>query len=521
MVLTKKELPINSEPSIHTYSSEINWLSILTSNNYTGKLLADLSFDNEADINDFKMDLYNVNIKIQSNKLSIEADEYEQEMRCAFYKPIKGKTRIKGRLDYQQYTNPWAYFGLFISEDINIKVIDLNIGYFVGCFKKSGFFKRYGDVNEHYLSEKNDAFGYEIIIDENMTVQVYINQYGDEWILLSEDQVCITGNLVIGIFMHFQENQFYNWYFMNYIQIHCCENLYHYYDGDPIDYYLPMVKNYRNNLIHPMLDFYIMDKSILEDVGIDIVQYAKILINKSIYIEVLLNERYVPNRWAYKIKDYDHLNLIYGYDDIKCTFTILGVSKYGKPQISIISYDELLIAFMTCQKNEPITGIKYETDFSPIEFSISNMCTFLKDYINSTNSSNVYLTERPKSKRIFGISVYDVILNNENNFKAYLKDERITHILCEHTECMCKRLLFLNKRGYLELEQYIKLDNDFKLLLELSQINLNLTLKNKINPSVDIQNTIKNNLYIIKDNEIKLFNHLLMVLEQFCKVEIE
>lgn len=519
MVLTKKELPINSEPSIHTYTSEINWLSILTSKNYTGNLLADLSFDDEATISDLKIDLNNVNIKVKSNKLTIEADDFEQDMRCKLYKHIKGKTKIKGRLNYQQYTNPWAYFGLFIIENNNINFIDADNGYFVGCYKKTGFFKKFGDVNENYLIEKNDAFSYEIIIDENMMVQVFINQYGDEWHLLSEDKVCLTGNLTMGIYMNFQENHFYNWYFMNYIQIHCCENLYNFSDGDPIDFFLPMVKNYRNNLVHPMLDFYIMDKSILVDIGTDIVQYAKTLINNGIYLEILLNERYIPNRWEYQKTDYDHLNLIYGYDDTQCTFKILGVSKYGKPQISIMLYDELLIAFNTCKKNEPITGIKYETDYSPIEFNIYNMCTFLKDYINSTNSSNVYLAVRPKSKRIFGISVYDVILKNENNFKAYLKDLRIAHILCEHLECMCRRLLFLNKRGYLELERYQNLDNDFKLLLDLSLINLNLALKNKINPSEDIQNTIKNNLYIIKENETKLFNQLLMLLEQFCNEE--
>lgn len=97
----------------------------------------------------------------------------------------------------------------------------------------------------------------------------------------------------------------------------------------PLDYFMPIEKRNNKNYNNPFLKLYELNYNVLFTLKIDFSKLVKTYLSNGIYLDVYINEFYIKNRKAYNSYKYYHSNLIYGYDDDREIFNIMGYDSQG------------------------------------------------------------------------------------------------------------------------------------------------------------------------------------------------
>lgn len=156
-------------------------------------------------------------------------------------------------------------------------------------------------------------------------------------------------------------------------------------------------------------------------------------------------------------------------------------------------------------------GIQYYMDYFSDSFDPKLLIDYLKEYINSENSSYKYRAlSHFKTEKCFGISLYDYYSSEYTD--DFIFDYRISYILYEHKLIMVDRLKFLYERNYLTNKEYKELTKVFNVLLEKSEIIKNLIIKYKILPNEKTKKSIINNLIEMKSIEAPIIRELIKFL---------
>jgi len=238
--------------------------------------------------------------------------------------------------------------------------------------------------------------------------------------------------------------------------------------------------------------------------------YIKKCIGNGVYIELLLNEFYVPQRDAYQNYNYNHQNLIYGYKDDE--FYILGVLN-GKPVLSTINENNIISAHDNCMSNyDNEAEIIYCID--PVrdnfKFSIETFKESLSEYL-SGEVSKIQMYNLSFKNLLFGINIYNGLMQSDGIMRIK-NDVLILYLLYEHKKCMNERLLFLRNRGYLKEDEFNTIQVQVHEVLKKSQILLNCILKSMINRVEISDDKIIDILRDMKSIEAKAYNELLSLL---------
>ena len=216
-----------------------------------------------------------------------------------------------------------------------------------------------------------------------------------------------------------------------------------------IDFYRPP----NNRLLPaPLLETLWLDRGLISIVNEDIVQFAIKYIDKDYYIQLYLNEFYMPDRSNYKIENYTHETLIHGYDLYDETFTIVGYNKMGQYGSSKLKFSYFKKAYMRINylpnHMARIGLLKYKNN-KYYEFDMNLFLEQLRDYIESNNTSERFRMLDTPEDGIYGMEMYcyliHCLLEQRNNF-----DIRLLHILWEHKKCMLNRLIYMENKGYLD-----------------------------------------------------------------------
>lgn len=504
----KKILNINANPELHGYSFLLNPLAILTSSDFVSDYLARFTL---CDYEQFIFQSQKIKEKHDDECLSLYADIYDTDLQCKYYKRYEQNCYFKGAVLYHQYTDSWATFGVFICDELSISFKDISEieGYYLGFTHGWGFIEvENHNINKLDIPYSSKPFHYKIVQDDG---KIIISFYSDdELVVVREKKVSDYNIKYFGIYFNFFENRFYNWYYMNYIQIHYHEEMKEI-AGCPVELLALPTKKYYYYLLHPLLDYCCISYDLFEALDTDIVEYAKQNINKYNYIVLTLNEYYVPMREAYKKNPYYvHDNMIYGYDDGEQCVYVLGFN-HGMPTTSTVGYLDLKKAFILKDETN-IVSIKYSPDYYCVKFNIkvvySELCSYLYSQ-DSTNKYEMFMVEKP---RLYGMSIYDRILE-PIYFRMFLEDLRIAYTLYEHNKHILSIVRFIYVRGFLTDEQHRSISKQFEEIVRECNILISLVLKYQFKKTSEITQNIRQKLCIVKDKEMISYHELIKILE--------
>lgn len=223
---------------------------------------------------------------------------------------------------------------------------------------------------------------------------------------------------------------------------------------------------------------------------------------------------------AYFLQGHDRLPhdlFIYGYDLERQLFHVADFTFTGKYSFAEVAFNQMEKAYHAIQGGDDwlylgkggLSLISYN-DSLGYEFRLANVIEQLEGFLSGTNSFEKMreMTYRTRPC-VFGLEVYDKLIEDlvKINRKEMEADYRPFHVICDHKALMLRRLLFLERNGYLEsgtglYERYRDVENDALLCRNLL-IKYTLT-----NDSSIIDKMITNVRKIIK-NETEIIEILL------------
>lgn len=331
-----------------------------------------------------------------------------------------------------------------------------------------------------HISYENHVNLYYKLTRKQNDIQISVSKNMKKWDVIHESdyELSMSEELDFYIQVYFGENQYEQWINMNYIQLF-------YDETDPntvyLDYYMFPRKgddaSYQY-LCHFIDTEYINYERYKEVKKGSIHKYIKHSILQGYYVNVCLDEYFISNRKAYNSYNYEHYNLVYGFDDGKRLYYILGYNGDGKPEISTISYSTLKKA----ASDNDIVRYRYNVNKWNFNFQLSHVKEMLIEYINGEDSSRRFVGVLGNRKGVYGLKIFDQLYGTEVGRKMIIDDRRISFVLYEHCKLMQGRLTFLEKRGYLKQEVYEELLNKCELMVKTSEVLKNLVIKNSLRP---------------------------------------
>lgn len=211
-------------------------------------------------------------------------------------------------------------------------------------------------------------------------------------------------------------------------------------------------------------------------------------IKKGYYIQMMLQEYYIPGTLFYNSIKIIHQHLIYGFDDKRKILYLLCHKQNYQYGIVEVSYDDFLLAFHN-RENSPYAYVKIKPPKHLNCCKNEYIYTSLYDYINSSNS----FVGKSTKENIYGLKIYEqlIIFLNENCL-----DMRDYQALLQHKQLMYRRISDYFKLTSLS-EQYHK-------VLELAIIVHCLALKWKMTKEEKIITKIKSLLIQMQELEIEI-----------------
>ena len=289
----------------------------------------------------------------------------------------------------------------------------------------------------------------------------------------------------------------YDWIFNNYIQLETPRRGHEHILR--LDHYMPFDNNISIWLRCPFVSVHKIYSEICYDKWANRLEFIIECISKDFYCYLWLDEFYISNSEYFQREHFVHDILIYGYDLKKQTLNVAEYFKDGKYSYGEVSFNEFLMA---CVDNPSLTWlIKFES--WGYVFDINITIRLLKEYLESENTSLRFGLEIPKKNYIYGMEIYNVLLEYIEQMREGRKgfDSRPFHVLWEHKMLMTKRIEYLHEKGYINDDSYTTLVKEFSEIEKDALILKNLHLKFSITHKSDICIKMYEILTGIRDRE--------------------
>lgn len=215
-----------------------------------------------------------------------------------------------------------------------------------------------------------------------------------------------------------------------------------------------------------------------------------------------INEFYVPNRISYKIQNFDHQNLIYGYDDDSQTFLVSGYASSKQYEQSVMSYVDFKESIKNVSDFNFASGC-YKPKGNIPGFDQGMLLTELRDYYNSSS-------QNPNVN--YGLKFYDSLC-------TYLEDDgneidlRCVYLLNEHKKLMCLKIKYLLEMHLLSEPQFLR---EYEGVYELTSKIHNLSLKRNITGNLSLTYKIVENIKYVIQKEKAVLPDLICAIDRGC-----
>ncbi len=508
----KKKLMINTQPFIRVLPQYAFVDTIINNANTNQETVCSLEIQ-PVNPKEWTYMIENGSVDIKENTITVTRMSYGAKPLGGWYKDIDGENEIIFHVKYMQYVNRWDRIIMFLDAHQDFSLDEKLNWHFKLSIHCCGNLRI--DVDEKVVfyrsnEENRDIESWYKVKRKNANVEIYVSTDGISWELLYIcENVWQTGDdkLTGGFYIHLFDNQYFKWLCNNFIQIRYRKG-----EGDRIGYPGLMNRDWRNYAIHPLVRFGYEKREIVLRYGIW--EYIKNSIDSNRYLEIWMNEYYIEGLMAYKKRAYFHESLIYGYDEENMSISMLSTYN-GKIKDLDVAVEALVAAWSEpADRCAVIRSFEYSPDGNGYQLDIVHIYKELQNYLQGRNSTEEYKYIAEKEEGVFGLKVYDDILDTDIGRREFLLDVRISYLLKEHKECMKLRIDYLYSKEMLFSLEYSKINNIMQSILKMSKVVLSLVLKNKITEKNQIHDRIWEYIKRMKEQEQECYTYLLNALKR-------
>ncbi len=502
----RKILDINANPALHGYSHTADFMSIVTNKVRFG--LSDIN------VSDFKWQYETIEkqdfdtvietagekkkVTILPSGIKKNNEEYDisfgikkdEFISSFFFNSVDGLNSFEFKLNAMKEVCRWSIAGAEISSgEFNApEKVFRAVFSPMNVIRISG--NEHGDDYSYEVKNEDECKYMRIVVSKS--IEVFVSKDGCEWKSIHIQNNIFDASARIGFFAWIGEDRFKDWYYSNFIQLHCSKDLTEYYDVK-LNYYLPAFLNYRHNMSNPWLEqFYVPGRYVDETSGI--LELIRFCLKNNKYLSLHLNEKNVPGKWAYERKDFEHRSLVYGIDDEERQLYLMGYNKTQTFEPYTLSYDDFCLAYKNVRENKELVILAYQIPEVPFTLNKERIIDFLSEYLSGTNSTYRDSLIYDEIDWVFGVNIYDTLADNAEK----LRDKKITYLVSEHKKLMKERIRYLFDCNVLEKKEFDELDEMAVNIEEMSQLLLLLCIKFKMTSKEKYIEMIRNHLSEMK-----------------------
>jgi hypothetical protein len=504
-------LPINENPLVRVYPAycfaETVFLNESTSSNHIAQI----------SIIDYQKNKWETLLKGESSSISIDNDTidfyaelYENDAEACFFRPCNKIDEIIVKITHQWFIAAWENIYIFIYPIKNGKTIKGSLyEYTMGRFHSEGLFTCQPNENKNYIDSCHKTIlpVWMKIQKNKMIISYWLSFDGSSWEKLT--QCTITDDncegYFIGVKIPYIGNQHYKWLFSNFIQLYggTTKNI-----PVPVTYCANPSIFYDMYAMNPFVNILIEKTEMLSVYGLTLWEYIIKNINANRYLEVTVDELFLHNSSA-NISGYHliHKNLVYGYNEKEKKLFLIHY-YYGKPKLITVSYNDLNKAYEMCDYGYIIL-YEYCKNRVTYKLNIEHMCYMLHSYLQGEGKKDIgmWVFNEPLDI-VYGIKLYDDYIKDENSINIFINDVRIAYVFHEHKIIMKERLKYLINARIINNDESKRIIENNNKLVSISEIIINLILKNRFKPDLKIKNEIKDIIIEMKNLELETYTEL-------------
>lgn len=424
---------------------------------------------------------------------------------CFLYNDAQEPITCSVKINSFRWSNTWSFAGIRIVHGDD-KGIQFRIGF--AADNKIAVIKKFTDNEDAKMYDNKEKYCCIKVKVNKDKIWCYMSVDRINWIKYLEiDNFIPTENRKIGFYLWTDDDNFKNWFYTNYIQLHAGPELEAIYDVK-LDYYTGIKMRDRYDIQNPWIKQFVISYDIMEQFH-DIFDFLVKSIDNGHYIALMLNEKYIPSSVAYNAFDFEHQNLIYGYDLNDKRVFLMGFDKYQHFKPYMLTFEEFFAAYNNLMNSYEITLINFSASEYAYNLNVKTVCKMLKEYRFSVDSSCREELNVNKKLRYYGIQIYDILLNNLYK----LSDHRISYIIYEHKKIMVARIDYFKDKGLLYSVDYLRLHNKSKEIEELSSKLILICIKYQISKQDKLLNNIGQIIKNIKEKDIDFIDDFIETLE--------
>ena len=525
---TKLELPINKEPYIHSNTSRTSVFAVLTSEEYSGKLNAVLSklmiANDNRKYNGFEggciCKLNNIEmLSVKDNEcIEFYSHTYEETKYAYLYKDVDVSKNysIETTINYIQDSNSDSFIKIVLSEGCRVSNKQHEGLFFEDeisliIYSNGNVSLQENEVIKHLSRIDVSNSPVTIKFENDSELKIKYSHDKKNWHEIYQSKLKIDKQMQLGVYISPKINPFYYDFYTSHIQL--C-----YTDRMKIAPHFDYYERYFSKMI-PVRQ---LPMSMIDITNKNIIEYFINLLEKKYYINLGVDEYYIPGRLDYQKRHHMHVNFIYGFDREKAVFKLIGFDKFMK--YSEIDFESFFYAIQRdVESSSKINLYKYSSKCTPVGFNIEASLLVLQAYLTGDNifalSASEVIVEDINKPLIYGLKIHEIICNDENHMSRFLRGIRIIYQIYEHNLIMKEMLKFINHIGILpnsELDILIELYDE---VIRLSSTIKNIILKNTMNPKVGIEHKVREMMIDLQKKETVAVKKVIRCLEQFleCK----
>lgn len=496
-------LPINKNPTVRSFAYHI-FTDMVCNNAYTNSAeIARLGVPDE-NVYDWSVFADKTVYEITNSEVRVFSGSNEIKNCFRIYRRLKKTDELIVKIKKHLYTNPWSNISIFIARKKQLpQSDDFEKDQLCATFTRAigyGYFVHREHVFSQLVRTRIMRFPYYLKMKlDNSIVSFSYNDAG-VWKEVGRMEYIYSEDDCVGIDLNIADNQYLNWLYTNFINLQGNLN-----DEVRLDWINTAKRNYRFYSVNPILTFGYEELAATNVDGLfsQICRY----LDAGRYVEIYLNEKYIPGAVNYQKKDHIHENLCYGYDENNRVVYLVNIAV-GKPNFIRSSIDDFENGFLFNGGNRFVHTLNFNPDEEYYRLNIQYMVSNLEKYLNGTNISESFGFCSATENKTYGMALYDMLMTDDGVFKL-AGDERMAYLLFEHKKIMRDRVRFLYDRRQLAKDVFSKLYAGFQENYRISEILLNVVLKNKVKPSCDIDVRLRGLLNRLKSSELCLISEMI------------
>lgn len=502
------QLPINEKPTIRLYP-EYMFLDIIINNSTTtDKTVASISLKERLQ-NEWQTYTERASVCMGGEKIKFEREGFDLDSIKVCYRTLHwNEDQVEFHICSQQYTNRWDSLLFFI-----------NIGHAEECFShypgmtfvlgryccQDVFFMVNGDYHWVGIPDGNTLVSFRFIIKKGH-LHVDGRSDGSEWKVLwksDEPLIPVHQEAILGCMSCQSGNQYDNWKFNNFIQYKYAPA-----EASPVNYIDFIKRDSKIYGIHPFVRFSEDDAEIIANCYHGIWEYTIAKVQRGQYVQLILNEAFVPGSERYQKINYKHENLFYGYDVHSQRLLMIHIYQ-GKPILMQMSKENLECSYCGL----PAVCMMFSPRTSSYTLDVYHIYSRLHDYLSGRNSSedHSYLAEADEG--VFGIDVYEKMMEQGVGQEIFLKDVRVPYMLYEHKLCMKERFSYFYEMGLIPDEIYTTMQTEMNVICAHTQKIMLLHIKNMMMPRSNVVEKMWCLLNETRELEKRCYNRFLALLD--------